>query len=315
MFSVIIPLYNKAPYILRALDSIFAQTFQDFEVIVINDGSTDGGEELVDKRYGDRLQLFHQKNSGVSIARNRGVDRAQGEYVAFLDADDAWHPQYLAVMEQFILSYPGFKIFGTSYSLKPIPTSTSNTLLKPKIFNHYFKEAIRNTFFFTSATVFAKEVFLNDLKFDSNLSLGEDLDVLFRAILTNGEALYYPVPMVYYGQEDQSSEVNKAHPIKNTLLSKIYQYESFESIEIQDLKLWEEFKVFRDKWVLFNLYHFINDHTGEIPSILNSMSHNYLLVQVFYRLPYSFQKIILSSQLLSSFLRKYMKFCFRFIYN
>jgi glycosyltransferase involved in cell wall biosynthesis len=93
--SIVIPLYNKAPYVRRALDSIAAQTFPDFEVIVVDDGSTDDGARIV-KEYGDpRVRLISQANAGPGPARNAGIAQAQGEFTAFLDADDEWLPGYL----------------------------------------------------------------------------------------------------------------------------------------------------------------------------------------------------------------------------
>ena len=93
--SVIVPLYNKAPYVRRALDSITHQSFRDFEVIIVDDGSTDEGPEIV-RAYGDqRVQLITQRNMGPGAARNRGLEVARGEFIAFLDADDEWLPDYL----------------------------------------------------------------------------------------------------------------------------------------------------------------------------------------------------------------------------
>ena len=94
--SVVIPLYNKAPYIGRALDSALAQTFADFEVIVVDDGSTDGGGEVVAARGDRRVRLIAQANAGPGAARNRGLSAASGEYISFLDADDEWLPGFLA---------------------------------------------------------------------------------------------------------------------------------------------------------------------------------------------------------------------------
>ena len=93
--SIIIPLYNKAPYVRRALDSIAAQTFADFEAIVVDDGSTDGGAALAADYPDPRFRLVRQSNAGPGAARNAGVAQARGEFVAFLDADDEWLPTYL----------------------------------------------------------------------------------------------------------------------------------------------------------------------------------------------------------------------------
>lgn len=93
--SVIIPLYNKAPYIRRALDSIRSQTFAEYEVIVVDDGSTDGGQDAVLELDDPRFRLISQENAGPGAARNRGLGEASGEFVAFLDADDEWLPEFL----------------------------------------------------------------------------------------------------------------------------------------------------------------------------------------------------------------------------
>src|SRR6266446_940152 len=93
--SVVIPLYNKVRYIQRALDSVLAQTYTDFEVIVVDDGSTDGGAEVVACCTDRRVRLIRQSNQGPGPARNRGVEEAAGGYVAFLDSDDEWLPAFL----------------------------------------------------------------------------------------------------------------------------------------------------------------------------------------------------------------------------
>jgi glycosyltransferase involved in cell wall biosynthesis len=98
--SVIIPLFNKAPFVARALQSVAAQTFTDFELIVVDDGSTDDGAKIVE-RFGDsRIRLIRQENAGPGAARNRGLAEARGELIAFLDADDEWLPQFLAESAQ-----------------------------------------------------------------------------------------------------------------------------------------------------------------------------------------------------------------------
>ena len=117
-FSVIIPLYNKAPYVSKALESVLEQSFKDFEIIVIDDGSTDDSFAKA-KGVMDgtpiKHQLIHQENAGVSTARNNGVAASSGEFICFLDADDWWAPTFLERMDWLIDSYPEAGIYGTNY--------------------------------------------------------------------------------------------------------------------------------------------------------------------------------------------------------
>jgi glycosyltransferase involved in cell wall biosynthesis len=105
-FSVVIPLYNKALHIERALRSVLAQTCQDFEIIVVNDGSTDNGGEIVEGIGDARIRLIDQLNQGVSVARNVGIEAARQRYIAFLDADDEWLPEYLWNIRVLINNFP-----------------------------------------------------------------------------------------------------------------------------------------------------------------------------------------------------------------
>ncbi|HEX4137082.1 MAG TPA: glycosyltransferase family A protein [Bryobacteraceae bacterium] len=104
--SVIVPLYNKAAYVDRCLDAILGQSFTDFELIVVNDGSTDGSEKIVARRKDARLKLVSQANAGPGPARNHGVKLATSTLLAFLDSDDAWHPDYLKETVDKMASLP-----------------------------------------------------------------------------------------------------------------------------------------------------------------------------------------------------------------
>ena len=94
MFSIIIPLYNKQESVTASVQSILDQTFQEFEIVVVNDGSTDASVERLKEIEDPRIRLIEQQNQGVSVARNTGIAHACNRYIAFLDADDLWHPDY-----------------------------------------------------------------------------------------------------------------------------------------------------------------------------------------------------------------------------
>jgi glycosyltransferase involved in cell wall biosynthesis len=114
-FSIVIPLYNKAPYVEAAIASVLSQSVQDFEIIVLDDGSTDGGAELVAAIADPRIRLLRQVNAGVSATRNRGIAMAQGQWVAFLDADDWHHPHYLQSLVAAQDFHPEVDIVATQY--------------------------------------------------------------------------------------------------------------------------------------------------------------------------------------------------------
>ncbi|MFI4942653.1 MAG: glycosyltransferase family 2 protein [Burkholderiales bacterium] len=113
--SVIVPLYNKAAYVSRCLRSVLAQTHEDFETLVIDDGSSDGGGRLVESFAAPNLRLVRQDNAGPGAARNRGLREARGKYVAFLDADDEWLPQYLAASVRVLEQTPNAAAATSAY--------------------------------------------------------------------------------------------------------------------------------------------------------------------------------------------------------
>lgn len=114
--SVVIPAYNTGRYIAEALDSVFRQSFTDYEVIVVDDGSTDDTREIVG-RLGDRVIYFHQKNQGLAVARNSGLRLATGDYITYLDADDVWEPDNLKMKAQTLRAVPGLGGVFSEFSI------------------------------------------------------------------------------------------------------------------------------------------------------------------------------------------------------
>ena len=113
LFSVVIPAYKAAGFIRQTLRSVYAQTEQDFEIVVVNDGSPDNTAEVLEQETDPRLRVITQPNGGECAARNRGVREARGVYVAFLDSDDAWLPDHLELARRFFEQHPGYDWFST----------------------------------------------------------------------------------------------------------------------------------------------------------------------------------------------------------
>lgn len=128
--SVVIPLYNKSSTIARTLATVAAQTYSDYEVVVVDDGSTDGSADIVRRINDPRLRIICQPNGGVSAARNRGIDEARGEFIAFLDADDEWKPDYLETQVALTEKYPGCDVFCTDYEFRDSQGKVTPTIIR-----------------------------------------------------------------------------------------------------------------------------------------------------------------------------------------
>jgi len=191
VFSVVIPLYNKENYIKNTIDSVLNQTFRDFEIIVVNDGSTDDSLKIVEQIEDSRIKTFSIKNGGVSRARNFGIDKAKSDLIAFLDADDYWYPQHFENLNLIISTYPNHNWYASAYEKKY--SSNLTTSIKSPILNkgeEWFGE-VSNFFVHSfidclahSSSVALKKEFLNSLEcFDATISHGEDTDLWIRAAL------------------------------------------------------------------------------------------------------------------------------------
>lgn len=184
MFSVVIPLYNKEKYIARTIRSVLEQTVQDFEIIVVDDGSTDNSVDEVKKFDDDRIRIVHQENAGVSAARNLGIEEAQYGLVAFLDADDEWLPNHLEEIVRLKDEFPQCDVFATNYKIidpkgnerLPVNTSKLNLSGEMDILSDYFSAAIKTAPPLCTITITVnKESLQNVGGFPVGVSLGEDL--------------------------------------------------------------------------------------------------------------------------------------------
>lgn len=183
MISIIIPLYNKQHRIANALRDILNQSYQDFEIVIVNDGSTDRSVDMLRQFSDPRIQIINQANAGVSAARNRGIAAAKGEFVAFLDADDNWTPEYLATQMQLTKDYPDCDVFATNYTFRKHDNSTQQTTLNhlpfttaTGILSNYFEVAsCSHPPLWTSAVMVRKSAIEAVGGFPIGIRSGEDL--------------------------------------------------------------------------------------------------------------------------------------------
>lgn len=181
--SVVIPLYNKEKSIASTLRTVLNQTFSDYEIVIVNDGSTDGSVEEIEKVQDDRIRLVHQPNAGVSAARNRGIEEAKGDLIAFLDADDEWKPEYLATQYHLFQKYPECSVFACNYEFRDVSGKVTPTLIhklpfvgEDGILSNYFEVAsCSHPPLWTSAVMVKKQAMQAIGGFPVGVTSGEDL--------------------------------------------------------------------------------------------------------------------------------------------
>ncbi len=202
--TVVMPLFNKASYVRRALASVLGQTFQDFEIVVVNDGSTDGGPDLVRQIQDPRIRLLDQKNAGVSAARNRGIREAQSELVAFLDADDEWTSAFLDTVLSLRAKYPEAGAYATAYRIV-MPEGAVRDVIAPAcscdgsqaLLKSYFRIAHQCPVC-SSAVAVPLGRFMEVGYFREGVTLGEDVDLWLRIAAYSDIAYSRTVCAVYH---------------------------------------------------------------------------------------------------------------------
>lgn len=198
-FSIIIPLYNKEDYVLNTLNSIFQQTFSNYEIIVVNDASTDNSLQLVKELNDKRIRIIENKeNLGLSATRNTGISHAKNNYIAFLDADDCWHTTFLERIASLIEEFPDEGVFATCYEenfngkrLSPkinIPDHKKGTSF---LITNFFKLNMYRLILTQSCFVAKKQVLENINGYDIAVTFAEDIDFYIHCFSKNNLAYHY----------------------------------------------------------------------------------------------------------------------------
>ena len=250
-FLVIMPLYNKAAYVEKAIRSVLEQTYPHYELIVVNDGSKDDSAVIGERLLKDipNARLINQENAGVAVARNNGVAQAKEDYVCFLDADDWWDVSFLQEMQQFIKDYPEAGIWGTNYwyvkkgkTHVAVPCETGY-INYPKL---YVKTSVMPL---TSISVCIKKDIFNELGgFPKGIKLGEDF-LLWSKIALHHKVAFLNKAIAYYNNDIPASlrATRNVHEPEYHMLFKMQYLESEVETENSVIENKEDWKQLLDK--------------------------------------------------------------------
>lgn len=259
--SVIIPSYNCERYLAEAIDSVLAQTYQNLEIIVVDDGSTDDTAKLL-QGYGKRIRAIHQQNQGVALARNHGIQQAQGEWIAFLDADDVFLPHKLAAQITLAAEYPELGMIHSGWhrvdaqghllmTVEPwhqVPKLTLESWLR-------WKPVL------PSAMLFRRWWLQQAGGFDPRFPPAEDTDLVLRLSLMGCSAKWLPQVTVNYRQHD-SSAMHKGLPQAKSLAAVIDHLFAQPNLPEQIRWLENQVRYSTLVWIAWYLHH--TGHTAEM---------------------------------------------------
>lgn len=235
LFSVIIPLYNKAPYVRKTVESVIEQTYKEWELVVVDDGSIDGSGDIVKAIHDNRIRLVRQDNAGVSASRNRGVAESTAPYICFLDADDWWEPTFLEEMARVIERHPNAGIYGTSYYIvkngkkRIAPIGVDNGFGEGEI-NYCRVYAKTLCMPLTSISVcIPRKVFDEVGGFPTSIKLGEDF-MLWLSVALKHKVVFLNKNLSNYNQDVDVTYrgTHHLHPPKYNMLWRLGEYEPLE---------------------------------------------------------------------------------------
>lgn len=210
MVSIVIPLYNKEQSICKTIESVLQQTYTDFELIVVDNGSTDGSLIEVSKIHDKRIRLLHQPIRGVSAARNMGIRASNTEYVALLDGDDLWDKSCLMELVQLTKDFPDAGLLGVNYadihSGKIFPYQQGVVDDFRGYIDNYF-DTSHGDMYCSSSVILCKEKAVHVGLFDERVAYAEDLDFWYRMILST-KVVFYNKTLAYYNK-DADNRVEK----------------------------------------------------------------------------------------------------------
>lgn len=234
MISVVIPLYNKEQSVKNTILTVLDQTFQDFEIVIVDDGSTDHSAEKVLEISDSRIRLISQSNAGVSVARNRGISEADGEFIAFLDADDVWSSDYLMTMNRLTAAFPQCDVFASNYNFRQPDGTLTPTVInrlpfrgKTGLLTNYFEVAsCSHPPLWTSAVMVRKSAIHAVGGFPPGVKSGEDL-LTWARLACRYNIAYCNIPIATfvadgYGIHDRPKRIPSEKDYVGDELARLY---------------------------------------------------------------------------------------------
>lgn len=209
--SVVIPLYNKAEEIGTTLRSVLCQSVAPREIIVVDDGSTDGSAEVVESLAASRVLLVRQANAGVSAARNRAMRMASGRWVALLDGDDVWCPDYLEGVSGLILRYPDCGAYGSGFYVEDNERRSVGDTPHEEGIVDFFRESMSRYVLIPSATVLRRDTVLRVGGFPEGMRMGED-QYLWTKVARSCAVAFSPRPSVIYSRSASNRSAASYRP-------------------------------------------------------------------------------------------------------
>ncbi|MAW94133.1 MULTISPECIES: glycosyltransferase family 2 protein [unclassified Leeuwenhoekiella] len=225
-FSVVVPVYNKANFVKQTIQSVLDQDFTDYELVLVNDGSTDGSLQILKAFDAPNITLLDQENQGLCAARNAGIQAAKGEIIALLDADDLWEPEHLQNLFELSQNFPEASLYGTAYvelfqDAKPVPPKINlRTSEQQLLIEDFFEASLFQPLVPPSSFAFKKEVVESIGGFDTTVTYFEDVDFYIRANLKFRMAYATRATMHYRFESENQVTHSNLHEQRIADLSK-----------------------------------------------------------------------------------------------
>ena len=238
-FSVVIPLYNKEAYVSKTLNSVLNQTYQNFEVILVNDCSNDNSLDVIQGIHDQRIKIIeHSENKGLSASRNTGINAATHPYIAFLDADDYWDSTYLETIQDLVKEYPDESVFATHYRenfkgkfFNPKSNLPVNSKGKMFLVRDFFEINLGRLILTQSCIVVHKGIFKKVGYYDEDVTFAEDIDFFVRCLSAYNLVYYNDICHTQNtflpGSLTHTSTKNKIYPSLEKYLSKTTSLDKF----------------------------------------------------------------------------------------